>query len=245
MFPLFTATIMWKLPSDTESLREILEGLTEIAVIYANRLAELKIGPITERVASFGYYNPKEGRDQIEEVARMICQCGKVGLTLNAFYLPNTCDVGHPIDEIIPDYVRRLFTRLKRDDWYITILPRIVSKAVLNFTVLRTQLIEWFLCDKNNVPCLCFIICDEIEGKKNDCPYLSVAPSLSYSECTNDRGPSFCMGYTGRVFCPFTKRKRIPWVVIQATIRDYPRSRLVAVKQLSNLKDPLHKFLAI
>jgi hypothetical protein len=217
-----------------------LEGLTEIAVIYTDILAGSKIGPITERVASFGYYNPKEGRDQIEDVAKMICQCGKVGLTLETFYLPKTCNIRHLIEEIIPAYIRRLFTQRGMDEWYITILPRIVSKAVFNFTVLRSQLIEWHMC--SHIPCLCFITCDEIARGEKNCEYLSVAPSSGYSECTAP-DPSFCTGYAGRVFCPFTRRKRIPWVVIQATIRNYPRSRLVAVKQLSDLKDPLQKFL--
>jgi hypothetical protein len=222
------------------SLRRIFQHFGKIIDIYTERLARSILGPIANRVASFGYYTLK-GKNEIEEVAKMISQLGKVGVTMDAYYLPND-SAGRPMGEIIPPFIRYVLSLWERGEMMIEVLPKIVSKAVFNFTILRTQLIEWYLCNENNVSCLCFIICNKIKGEKKNCPYLSISSSSSYSECIAPNS-FLCTGYSGKVFCPFTKSKQIPWVIIQATIRERPRSRLIAVKQLSDLKEPLQSFL--
>jgi len=210
--------------------------LISLALEVMNPLLDAKMGPREKRVFVGGYFL-KEGRENVNKVARKVSSLGYSVLTDFGFYRAGEPEVLHSISQVTPPAVVKLKEAIPSHILYHE-LPQVADKAVLEMTIEKGQNDELRGCYNYRIPLLGFVIHDKIKKRMN-CMFLKSWPrhvecrAFDRELCTRNRASD--------KFCPFYDSVKMSWASLQLFLTG--DNTIVAVKSLDDLDMALEQFL--
>lgn len=203
---------------------------------------ESKLGPISDRVFSFGPYSDG-GLTVIDNTARMISRLGLCGMTLTHYYEPNKPDVPLKMSSALPKELEAPIQQTVPMYVYLQNIPRLANRAVFYENDERGQALELVGCARFQIPRLGYILANKLTAppesalKNSDFLHLDAE---GYAEC-KARTRALCDHINSGSFCPFYDSVSVPWASLELFLNE--NSTIVGVPNQESLLEPLTRFL--
>jgi hypothetical protein len=207
-------------------------------IVRIRVILDKEIGPKNSRIGVFGP-NPHEDGNVTPRVAKIISEIGYNAITEVGIFRKNSPEQAVNIKDYLPNNFKKI-SNVVPDQILSYELTHLVHKAVVFENEERGQYYLLKGCFKSKTPTLGLILHNKISND-NQCAFL--IDKATFTECGVTE-PSMCPRLFKNGFCPFYDSIYVPWFNKEILLSKKSRNRLIAAKDVPDLKKTLQEFLS-